>query len=128
MIGARNLLIAFNINLQTADVGIARAIARKIRASSGGLAFVKAMGVTLASRGLAQVSMNLTNFEQTGLDQAYSAVQVEAQTMGVSIAGIEIIGLVPKKAVDLAAARDPWWKNFDRGLILENRIAQARGR
>ena len=128
VIGARNLLIAFNINLQTADVGIARAIARKIRASSGGLAFVKAMGVTLASRGLAQVSMNLTNFEQTGLDQAYSAVQVEAQTMGVSIAGIEIIGLVPKKAVDLAAARDPWWKNFDRGLILENRIAQARGR
>jgi glutamate formiminotransferase len=128
VIGARNLLIAFNINLQTADVGIARAIARKIRASSGGLAFVKAMGVSLASRGLAQVSMNLTNFERTGLDQVYNAVRAEAQTMGVSIAGIEIVGLVPKRAIEMAAERDPWWKNFDPGLILENRIAQARGR
>jgi glutamate formiminotransferase len=128
VIGARNLLIAFNINLQTPDVDIARAIARKIRASSGGLAFVKAMGVRLASRGLAQVSMNLTNFERTGLDQVYSAVRVEALNMGVSIAGIEIIGLVPKKAIEMAAARDPWWKNFDPGLILENRITQARGR
>ncbi len=128
VIGARNLLIAFNINLQTADVGIAGAIARKIRASSGGLAFVKAMGVSLASRGLAQVSMNLTNFERTGLDQVYNAVRAEAQTMGVSIAGIEIVGLVPKRAIEVAAERDPWWKNFDPGLILENRIAQARGR
>jgi glutamate formiminotransferase len=128
VIGARNLLIAFNINLQTADVGIARAIARKIRASSGGLAFVKAMGVSLASRGLAQVSMNLTNFERTGLDQVYNAVLAEAQNVGVSIAGIEIVGLVPKKAIEMAAARDPWWKSFDPGLILENRIAQARGR
>ena len=128
VIGARNLLIAFNINLKTVDVATARSIARKIRASSGGLAFVKAMGVSLASRGLVQVSMNLTNFERTGLDQAYEAVRAEAQNMGVSIAGIEIVGLVPKKAVELAAARDPWWANFDSGLILENRIAQARGR
>jgi glutamate formiminotransferase len=58
----------------------------------------------------------------------YDAVRAEAQKMGVSIAGIEIIGLVPKKAVELAAGRDPWWKNFDPGLILENRVAQARGR
>ena len=128
VIGARKLLIAFNVNLQTADVGIARAIARKIRASSGGLAFVKAMGVSLASRSLAQVSMNLTNFEQTGLDQAYQAVRAEAQSVGVSIAGIEIVGLVPKKAIEMAAERDPWWKSFDPGLILENRIIQAHGR
>jgi glutamate formiminotransferase len=126
VIGARNLLIAFNINLASADVGIARAIARKIRASSGGLPFVKAMGVKLASRGLAQVSMNLTNFERTGLDQVYSAVRAEADRVGVSIAGIEIVGLVPKKAIDMAAARDPWWKNFDPSLILENRLDQAR--
>ena len=128
VIGARNLLIACNINLETADVGIARAIARKIRASSGGLPFVKAMGVNLASRGLAQVSMNLTNFEQTGLDRVYSAVRAEAGRVGVSIAGVEIVGLVPRKAIDMAAARDPWWKNFDPSLILENRLAQARGR
>jgi glutamate formiminotransferase len=124
VIGARNLLIAFNINLASADVGIARAIARKIRASSGGLPFVKAMGVRLASRGLAQVSMNLTNFERTGLDLVYSAVRAEADRVGASIAGIEIVGLVPKKAVDMAAARDPWWKNFDPNLILENRLAK----
>jgi glutamate formiminotransferase len=124
VIGARNLLIAFNINLASADVGIARAIARKIRASSGGLPFVKAMGVKLASRGLAQVSMNLTNFERTGLDQVYSAVRAEADRLGVSIAGIEIVGLVPQKAIDMAAARDPWWKDFDPSLILENRLAK----
>ena len=124
VIGARNLLIAFNINLASSDVGIARAIARKIRASSGGFPFVKAMGVNLASRGLAQVSMNLTNFERTGLDKVYSAVRAEAARVGVSIAGIEIVGLVPKKAIDMAAARDPWWKNFDPSLILENRLTK----
>jgi glutamate formiminotransferase len=124
VIGARNLLIAFNVNLESPDVGIAGAIARKIRASSGGLPFVKAMGVSLASRGLAQVSMNLTNFERTGLDQVYSAVRAEADRVGVSIAGIEVVGLVPRKAIDMAAARDPWWKNFDPRLILENRLAK----
>jgi len=128
VIGARNLLIAFNINLQTADVGIARSIARKIRASSGGLPFVKAMGVSLASRGIAQVSMNLTNFEQTGLDQVYKAVCGEAEGMGVAIAGIEIVGLVPRRAIEMAAARDPWWKDFDQSLILENRLDEELGR
>ena len=125
VIGARNLLIAFNISLNTADVGIARAIARKIRASSGGIAFVKAMGVNLASRGIAQISMNLTNFEQTGLHEVYDSVRAEADRLGVSIAGTEVVGLVPRKAVEMAVAHDPWWKNFDRGLILENRLAEA---
>jgi glutamate formiminotransferase len=128
VIGARNLLIAFNVNLNTIDVGIARDIARTIRASSGGLASVKAMGVHLASRGLAQVSMNLTNFERKGLDQVYSAVLAEAQQRRVSIAGIEVVGLVPKKAIEMAASRDPWWRNFDPGLILENRLDAERGR
>jgi glutamate formiminotransferase len=122
VIGARNLLIAFNINLSTPDVGIARSIARKIRASSGGLAFVKAMGVCLPSRGIAQVSMNLTNFERTGLAQVYDAVRKEVDQLGVAIEGIEIVGLVPKKAIEMAMESDAWWKNFDRGLILENRL------
>jgi glutamate formiminotransferase/glutamate formiminotransferase/formiminotetrahydrofolate cyclodeaminase len=125
VIGARNLLIAFNVNLNTSDTGIARAVARKIRASSGGFPFVKAMGVNLGSRGLVQVSMNLTNFERTGLDQVYSVVRAEAERVGVTIAGIEIVGLAPKKAIEMAAARDPWWKEFDPGLILENRLAEA---
>ena len=128
VIGARNLLIAFNMNLSTSDTSIAQAIARKIRASSGGLPFVKAMGVNLASRGIAQVSMNLTNFDRTGLDEVYKAVRGEAERMGVAIAGIEIVGLVPKKAIEMAAASDPRWKDFDSGLILENRLAQARER
>ncbi len=125
VIGARDLLIAFNINLGTADVGIARAIARQIRASAGGLAFVKAMGVKLASRGLAQVSMNLTNFEKTGLNEVYDAVRGEAERAGVPIAGIEIIGLVPRKAVETAAAQDARWEKLDPNLILENRLKTA---
>lgn len=128
VIGARNLLIAFNVNLNTPDVKIAESIARKIRASSGGLPFVKAMGVKLASRGAAQVSMNLTNFEQTGLDQAFAAVRNEAEKAGTPVAGIQIVGLVPKKAIEMAAERDPWWKDFDTDLILENRLARARER
>ena len=128
IIGARNLLIAFNVNLNTPDVKIAESIARKIRASSGGLPFVKAMGVKLASRGVAQVSMNLTNFEQTGLDQAFAAVRNEAEKAGTSVAGIQVVGLVPKKAIEMAAERDPWWKDFDSDLILENRLARARER
>ncbi len=128
VVGARRLLIAFNVNLNTPDVEKAKSIARKIRASSGGLPFVKAMGVMLQSRGLAQVSMNLTNFETTGLDEVYKTVRVEADHAGVSVADIQIVGLVPKKAIDMAAARDPWWKSFDQGLILENRLAEARAR
>ena len=125
VIGARDLLIAFNINLSTADAGIARAIARKIRASAGGLAFVKAMGVKLASRGRAQVSMNLTNFERTGLNEVYEAVRGEADRLGVPIDGIEVVGLVPKKAVERATAQDARWETFDPNLILENRLATA---
>ena len=128
VLGARPLLIAFNIDLNTPDVEIAKSIARKIRASSGGLPFVKAMGVKLASRSLAQVSMNLINFEQTGLDQVYNAVRAEAQRIGVSISGIQVVGLVPKKAIDMAVARDPRWKSIDQGLILENRLAEVRAR
>jgi len=126
IIGARKLLIAFNVNLDTADVGIADLIARKIRASSGGLPFLKAIGVPLASRKLAQVSMNLTNFERTGLDEVLQAVETEAARHGVAVAGTQIVGLVPKKAIEAAAARNPRWKNFDSNLILENRLASVR--
>jgi len=126
IIGARKLLIAFNVNLDTADVGIADSIARKIRASSGGLPFLKAIGVPLASRKLAQVSMNLTDFERTGLEEVLQAVETEASRHGVAVAGTQIVGLVPKKAIEAAAARDPRWKNFDSSLILENRLASVR--
>jgi glutamate formiminotransferase len=97
-IGARKLLVAFNVNLASMDVAIAKAIARKIRASSGGLPFVKAMGVPLPSRNLVQVSMNLIDFEQTPLRRVYDAVSQEAAARGVSIAGTQIVGLVPRRA------------------------------
>jgi glutamate formiminotransferase len=125
IIGARKILIAFNINLETDDVSVARDIARKIRASSGGMPFVKALGLPLAARGLAQVSMNLTDFEQTPLHEVFDAVQREAMARGVAIAGSEIIGLVPKKALEEAAAHYLKCENFESGLVLENRLALA---
>jgi glutamate formiminotransferase len=122
IIGARKLLIAFNVNLKTGDVQVAREIARKIRASSGGMPFVKALGLSLAERGLVQVSMNLTDFEQTPLHLVFDAVRREAAARGVEIAGSEIIGLIPKKALEDAAAHYLQCENFESGLVLENRL------
>jgi glutamate formiminotransferase len=99
-IGARKLLVAFNVNLATTDLTIAKAIARKIRASSGGLPFVKAMGVPLPSRNLVQVSMNLTDFAQSPLRRVYEAVAQEAAARGISIAGTQIVGLIPQRAAE----------------------------
>ncbi|HYL35885.1 MAG TPA: glutamate formimidoyltransferase [Bryobacteraceae bacterium] len=125
VIGARKLLIALNVNLKTGDLAIAKSIARNIRASSGGLPGLKAIGVPLSSRGLVQVSMNLTDFERTRLDQVMRAVRREAAARGVEISEVEFVGLVPRKAVEDAAAHDPEWAKFDSDLILENRLASA---
>ncbi len=121
-VGARGFLIAYNINLATADVEIAQQIARKIRHSSGGFPHVKAMGVLLGSRGLAQVSMNLTHFEQIPMDCVFEAVESEAARRGVKVASSEIVGLVPKKAFDMAPEFYRRAANFHRGIILENRL------
>lgn len=122
-VGARKFLIAFNVNLQTSDVTIARRVARAVRFSSGGLPYVKAVGVMLASRNLAQVSMNLTDFEQTPIYVAFEAVRLEAERHGVGIAGTEIIGLVPRKALEMAAAAGYRDENFTLEVVLENRLA-----
>ena len=124
-VGARQLLIAYNINLATPDVEVARRVARKVRASSGGLPFVKAMGVEV--RGRAQVSMNLTDFEQTPVHVAFEAVEREARNEGVAIEGSEIVGLVPAKAVALSADFFRRMEGFHPGLVLESRLAEARG-
>lgn len=124
-IGARQFLIAYNINLATSDVTIAKRIAKTIRFSSGGLPAVKAMGVMLASRNQSQVSMNLTDFEQTPMHVVFEAVRREADRYGVEIAGSEIIGLTPRKAIELSAAYFLRLENFRSGLILENRIAEV---
>lgn len=122
IVGARKFLLAFNINLATGNLDIAKRIAVKVRESSGGLPHVKAMGVMLASRGLAQVSMNLTDFEVTPLHVVYRAVAQEAAAHGVAIAGSEIIGLMPAKALAMAAAYSLQCENFHEQQILEARL------
>lgn len=124
--GARKILIAWNILLDTGDVEIATAISRKIRASSGGLPSVKAMGVPLASRGLAQVSMNLTDFETTPMHTVYEAVRLEAEAHGVSIHSSEIVGLLPRRAIEMAAEHYLRFENFQPSTVLERRIEDAR--
>jgi len=125
VVGARKFLIAYNINLGTPDVAIAKKIARTIRFSSGGFRFVKSMGVTLASRNLAQVSINLTDFEQTPMHLVYETVRREAERYGVPVVGSEIVGLIPKKAVEMSAEYFLRFENFRPELVLENRIAEA---
>jgi glutamate formiminotransferase len=122
VIGARKLLIAFNVDLKTNDLTAARAIARKIRASSGGLPALKAIGVALPTRNIVQVAMNLTDFERTPLDAVLAAVRKQAAAHNIEIAGVQYIGLVPRKAVDDAATRDPEWSHFNPDWILENRL------
>ena len=125
VLGARKFLIAYNVNLGTADVDIAKRIAKTIRFSSGGFRFVKSMGVMLASRNLAQVSINLTDFEQTPLHQVFETVRREAERYGVPVVGSEIVGLIPRKAIEMAAEYFLRAENFSPQLVLENRIADA---
>src|SRR5258705_8073943 len=125
VLGARKFLIAYNVNLGTPDVGIAKKIAKTIRFSTGGFRYVKAMGVHLASRNLAQVSINLTDFEQTPMHLVYETVRREAERYGVSVVGSEIVGLIPKKAIEMSAEYFLRYENFRPELVLENRIAEA---
>ena len=123
--GARKFLIAYNINLGTPDLAIARKIAKTIRFSTGGFRFVKSMGVMLASRNLAQVSINLTDFEQTPMHLVFETVRREAERYGVPVVGSEIVGLIPKKAIEMSADYFLRFENFRPELVLENRIAEA---
>jgi glutamate formiminotransferase len=125
VVGARKFLIAYNINLGTPDLSIANKIARAIRASSGGFPCVKSMGMMLASRNLAQVSINLTDFERTPLHLVFEAVRSEARRYGVEVVSSEIVGLVPRKALETAAGYFLRCENFRPELVLENRIASA---
>ncbi len=125
VLGARKFLIAYNINLGTPDVSIAKRIAKTIRFSSGGFRYVKSMGVALASRNLAQVSINLTDFEQTPMHLVFETVRREAERYGVPVVGSEIVGLIPKKALEMSAEYFLRYENFRPELVLENRISDA---
>jgi formiminotetrahydrofolate cyclodeaminase len=121
VVGARKFLIAYNVFLNTPDVEIAKKIAKAVRFSSGGMRFVKGAGFLV--RGLAQVSMNLTDFEQTPVHRVFEMVKREAARYGVTPVSSEIVGLIPKKALEQAAEWFLQVENFDSSLILENRLA-----
>ncbi len=121
VVGARKPLIAYNIFLNSADVGVAKKIAKTVRFSSGGLRYVKAAGFLV--RGMAQVSMNLTDFEQTPVHRVFEFVKREAARYGLTPVSSEIVGLIPKLALEQAAEWFLQVENFDSSLILENRLA-----
>lgn len=125
VVGARKFLIAYNVFLNTPDVEVAKKIAKAVRFSSGGQRFVKGAGFLV--RGLAQVSMNLTDFEQTPIHRVFEIVKREAARYGVMPVSSEIVGLIPKKALEQAAEWFLQVENFDSSLILENRLAAVMG-
>jgi formiminotetrahydrofolate cyclodeaminase len=121
VVGARKPLVAYNIFLNSPDVSIARKIAKAVRFSSGGLRYVKSAGFLV--RGMAQVSMNLTDFEQTPIHRVFEFVKREAERYGCVPVTSEIVGLIPKLALEQAAEWFLQVENFDSSLILENRLA-----
>ena len=125
VIGARMPLIAYNINLATDRLDVAKKIAAGIRHSSGGYRFVKAMGVRLDDRGgIVQVSMNLTNYEKTPIFRVFEAVKREAERYGVAILESEIVGLVPAAALNAAAEYYLQVAGFSASQILENKLRE----
>jgi glutamate formiminotransferase len=126
VVGARKLLVAYNFDLATPDLRIAKEIARRVRESSGGFPFVKAIGLFLPSRGRAQVSMNLTDFARIPLEKLYQRIAASAREMGTSVTDGEVIGFVPQAAV----RQDPEFfaraSNFDESRILERRLQQLK--
>lgn len=123
-VGARMPLVAFNVNLNTSDVAIADAIAKKVRHIGGGLRYVKGMGVFLKDRNIAQVSMNLTDYTKTSIYRALEMVRFEAKRYGVSVVGTEVIGLVPQQALIDSAEYYMGIENFTSDQILENKLAE----
>jgi glutamate formiminotransferase / formiminotetrahydrofolate cyclodeaminase len=125
VVGARKFLVAYNVYLNTTNVDVAKKVGKAVRFSNGGLRFVKGMGIPV--RGLAQVSMNLTDTDQTPIARVYEYVKREAARYGVMPLSSEIVGLIPKKAIEDAAEWFLQVENFDSSLILENRLAAVMG-
>ncbi|CAB1242433.1 Glutamate formimidoyltransferase [Ruminococcaceae bacterium BL-4] len=122
-IGARMPLVAFNVNLGTSDVQIAKKIAKVVRASSGGFKYCKAIGLLLEDRNIAQVSMNMVNYEGTPLYRVFEVIRAEAQRWGVPIIGSEVVGLTPAKALVDCAEYYLKIENFDyHKQVMENHL------
>ena len=127
VIGARMPLIAYNINLNTNRLDVAKKIASAIRMSSGGLRYVKAMGIPLEDRGLVQVSMNLTNYEKTPIFRVFDLVKREAERYGVSVLESEIVGLVPAAALRQSVEYYLQLERFSGDQVLENKLRRRPG-
>ena len=127
VIGARMPLIAYNINLNTNRLDVAKKIASAIRMSSGGLRYVKAMGIPLEDRGIVQVSMNLTNYEKTPIFRVFDLVKREAERYGVSVLESEIVGLVPAAALQQSVEYYLQLEGFSAGQVLENTLRSRPG-
>jgi glutamate formiminotransferase / 5-formyltetrahydrofolate cyclo-ligase len=127
VIGARMPLIAYNINLATNRLDVAKKIASAVRMSSGGLRFVKAMGIPLEDRGIVQVSMNLTNYEKTPIFRVFEMVKREAARYGVNVLESEIVGLVPATALLQTAEYFLQIEGFNAGQVLENKLKSHPG-
>ena len=122
IVGARYPLIAYNVNLKTANLDIAKRIAKAVREKDGGLPAVRALGFELKERGIVQVSMNLVNYHKTGISRAFEAVKAEAAKAGVEVEGSEIVGLVPLEALVECANHFLALENFKPAQILETRL------
>ncbi len=127
-VGAREYLIAFNVNLGTKDVDIANKIARAVRHSSGGYRFVKAMGVDLKEKGIVQVSMNMTNYKKTPLFRVFETIKREAERYGVPVVGSEIIGMVPMDALVKTVNFYLKVDDFSDERVIENRLLEEISR
>ncbi len=127
VIGARMPLIAYNINLATNRLDVAKKIATAIRMSSGGLRYVKAMGIPLEDRGIVQVSMNLTNYEKTPIFRVFELVKREAERYGVSVLESEIVGLVPAAALRQSVEWYLQLEGFSGAQVLENKLRSLPG-
>jgi len=127
-VGARDFLIAYNVNLSAADPAAAKDIARRVRESSGGFPAVKALGVPLASRGLSQLTMNLTDVERICPDELMAAIERLAAERGLHVVETEIVGLVPRRAFDRAPRFYQRAVNFRPDVILENRLAALQSK
>ncbi len=125
-VGAREILIAYNVNLGTSDVSIAKKIAHELRSKDGGLSFVKALGFELKERGIVQVSMNLTNFRKSQVFKAYEMVRLFAERYGVQVVGSEVVGLVPMDALVDSAEFYLRLENFSRDQVLERKLFAPR--
>jgi len=123
-IGARPFLVAYNINLGTDDLKVAKRIAKSIRHSGGGLRYVKAMGFEIKDRGIVQVSINMVNFKGTPLFRVFEMVKSEAARYGVPVIGSEVVGLVPADALVDVADFYLRLENFKRDQVLENRLSE----